>query len=181
MTLTAIGATYLAAAAWLDRRGQRPAPGETFDAIVVLGCRVREDGRASPSLARRTQLAAELYAQGRAPRVVLTGGVGTYPPSEAAAAAVVAQEAGVPLDALVLEDRSTSTEENAREAATQIGADARVLLVTDAYHVFRAERVFARHFREVRGVGALGPMSQRVRGALREVTALTAYGALGRL
>lgn len=180
-TLTALGTSYLVAAAWLDRRGQRPLPEERYDAIVVCGCAVRPDGTASPSLARRARLASELFEGGLAPRLVLTGGVGTHPPSEAAAAAVIARRAGVPSEALILEDRSTSTEENAREAAAEIGAEARVVVVTDAYHVVRAERVFGRHFRAVTGVGAVGPVSQRVRGALREVTALAAYGALGRL
>ncbi len=182
LTITALGVAYVATAAWLDRRGQRDAPaGARYDAIVVLGCRVRADGTASPSLRRRAELAARLYADGLAPRVVLTGGVGTYPPSEARAAAEIARRAGVPEDAIVLEERSTSTEENAREAAAQLGAGARVLVVSDAYHVTRAARVFGRHFAEVDGAGALGPPSQRVRGALREVAALLIYGALGRL
>jgi uncharacterized SAM-binding protein YcdF (DUF218 family) len=86
----------------------------------------------------------------------------------------------VPAESVVLEDRSTSTEENAREAARRVEAR-RVLIVTDAYHTFRAERVFRRHFEEVVAVGSAGPPSVRARGALREVTAVAAYALLGRL
>src|SRR5690606_5264267 len=118
--------------------------------IVVLGCRVRPDGSASLALARRTRHAAALYRRGLAPRIVLTGGVGAHPPSEARAAAAIARAEGVPEEALILEERSTSTEENAREARRRIDAR-RVLVVTDAYHVFRAERVFRRHFEHARG------------------------------
>ncbi len=178
VTLSALG--YLATAAWLDRRGLRDAPDEAFDAIVVCGCRVLPNGLASRSLARRARYAAELYRRGLAPTLILTGGVGDHPPSEARAAAVIAREEGVPDEAIVLEERSTSTEENALEAARLVDAR-RVLVVTDAYHVFRAERVFRRHFARAVGVGTEGPTSVRIRGALREVTALAGYALLGRL
>ncbi len=181
LAIGSLGLCYLAMAAWLDRRGGREtAPEERFDAIVVLGCRVRSDGTASPTLARRARHAAALHRRGLAPIVVFTGGVGTYPPSEARAAAAVARADGLPEDAIVLEERSTSTEENAREAARLIDA-ARVVVVTDAYHAFRAERVFRRHFASAVAVGSRGPRSARVRGALREVTAVAAYALLRRL
>ncbi len=175
-----IGLAYLGLAAWLDRYGLREADSEGYDAIVVLGCRVRPDGSASPSLARRARHAARLYARGLAPRIVVTGGVGTNPPSEARAARDIIVGEGVPEDAIVLEERSTSTAENAREAAQLIEAE-RVLIVTDAYHALRAERVFRRHFSHVFAVGSAGSKSVRIRGALREVSALAAYGLLGRL
>jgi uncharacterized SAM-binding protein YcdF (DUF218 family) len=78
----------------------------------------------------------------------------------------------VPEDALVLEDRSTTTEENARFAAALAPDVRRVVLVTDAYHVLRAERVFRRHFSDVRGVGTIADPWPRFRGAMREVFAL---------
>lgn len=177
----AIGLGYLATAAWLDRRGLREPPeGARFDAIIVLGCRVGPDGEASPALTRRARHAARLYRRGLAPKVVLTGGVGTHPPSEARAAAAVARAEGVPEEAIVLEERSTSTEENALEAAARIDAE-RVLVVSDAYHVFRAERVFRRYFASVTAVGSHGSSRVRLRGALREVHAVAAYALLGRL
>lgn len=176
-----IGATLWAVVAGaLDRYGQRSAPAGAWDAIVVAGCRVRPDGTASPALKRRTELAVELWREGRAPKIVLTGGVGKNPPSEARAAAAYAKGLGVPDDALVLEEKSTSTDENARYAADLIGRQ-RVLVVTDAYHVFRAERVFRRYFEDVRGVGSIGGTTVRVRGALREVAAVAVYAVLGRL
>lgn len=180
VALGCIGVAYLGAALWLDRHGRREPPEERFDAIVVLGCRVRPDGTPSGALARRARHGAHLYARGLAPRIVFTGGVGDHPPSEARAAASIARALGVPDEAIVLEETSTSTEENAREAARLIGRG-RVLVVTDAYHAFRAERVFARHFDGALAVGRSGTSGERVRGALREVGALTAYAVLGRL
>jgi uncharacterized SAM-binding protein YcdF (DUF218 family) len=180
VVLSCLGLAYLAAAAWLDQRGKREPPEGTFDAIVVLGCRVRPDGTASGALARRARHAAHLYAEGIAPKVVFTGGVGDFPPSEASAAAAIARGEGVPDEVIVLEETSTSTEENAREASRLIGGG-RVLVVTDTYHAFRAERVFARHFESAVAVGRSGTGPERARGALREVGAVTAYAVLGRL
>lgn len=163
----------------LDRYGQRATQVGAFDAIVVAGCRVLPDGRPSLALQRRTDLAVALWRQGRAPVIVFTGGLGEHAPTEAAAAAAHAVDQGVPLVAIQLEDRSTSTEENARFAAAL--GHRRVLVVTDAYHVFRAERTFARHFDAVDGVGSVGPVRTRVVGALREVFAIGWYVARGRV
>lgn len=169
-----------ALAGWLDWLGQRAPPDGTWDAIVVAGCRVGPDGRPSIALQRRTARAVDLWKEGRAPRVLFTGGVGRYPPSEARAAATFAEGLGLPPDAVLLEDASTSTEENARFSAERHGFT-RVLVVTDAWHVFRARRVFARYFTEVAGAGSNGRLDARVVGALREVLAVVYYGVTGRL
>jgi uncharacterized SAM-binding protein YcdF (DUF218 family) len=173
---------WAAVALGLSLYGRRTsAPDERFDAIVVLGCRVLPSGRPSLALAERTRRAVQLWHEGRAPLLVLTGGVGDAPASEAEVAAEIAREHGVPESALVIESRSTSTEENARFAAALV--DARdVLLVTDDHHVLRAERVFAKYFRRVRGVGTANPhLWPRIRGSLREVVALAGYAAMGRI
>ncbi len=180
LALGALSLGYLGAAVLLDRHGRRALPAAAYDAIVVLGCRVYEDGRPRASLARRARRAAALWHEGRAPRVILTGGLGRAPISEARAAARVIEALGIPPEVVLLEERSTSTEENAREAAALLEG-ARVLVVTDAYHVFRAERVFRRHFADAVGAGSIGPARARVTGALREVVAIGAYALRGRL
>jgi uncharacterized SAM-binding protein YcdF (DUF218 family) len=175
---------WLATAYALDRHGLR-GPRGRFDAIVVAGCRVMPDGRPSPALARRAALATQLWRDGLAPRVVFTGGVGDHGGSEASVAASFARGLGLPGDAIVLEERSTSTDENAAGAAEVLDAAglprARILVVTDSYHVLRCERVFGRRFAEVEGTGSRGVPLARFRGAMREVPALIAYAALGRL
>lgn len=164
----------------LDEWGRSRRPEGVYDAIVVAGCRIDPDGTPSPALEWRVRKAVGLWEQGVAPRIVFTGGVGTYPPSEAVGAATLAMELGVPRGVMVLEDRSTSTEENAAMAARRVRAE-RVLVVTDAYHVFRARRVFDRHFDEVDAVGSTYGAWVRVRGAFREVLAVAAYGVRGDL
>ncbi|RME26612.1 MAG: YdcF family protein [Deltaproteobacteria bacterium] len=177
--------TWLALAALLDHLGTRPPDDGPADAIIVAGCGVGPDGRATPALARRTRHAVELWRQGIAPRIVLTGGVGRHPPSEARAAAEVATRLGVPPSALLLEERSTSTEENARFAAELLRAEGiavqRVVVVTDSYHVVRARRVFARYLPGVDAAGSRPHPWVRLRGSMREVLVLAIYAAQGRL
>jgi uncharacterized SAM-binding protein YcdF (DUF218 family) len=66
------------------------------------------------------------------------------PYDEAEWCAQVAQAHGVPAAAIVLEERSRSTEENAIEARKVMGAYAlkTAVLVSDNYHLWRAEMLF---------------------------------------
>ena len=175
---------WLGAALALDQHGGRPPVG-AYDLIIVAGCRVRPDGQPSLALQRRVDHALRLYAQGHAPKVMVTGGIGDFPPSEAEAAAAYALARGLPEAALLREAESTSTEENAAYAAALVKDHglpaARVLVVTDAYHTFRARRVFARHFAEAEAAGSRPAARVRVRGALREVLAVAGYLVAGRL
>jgi len=111
------------------------------DAIIVLGSKVWPGGRPGPSLSARTQHAIALYQAGYASRLILCGGVGDNPPSEAEVMRRVAASAGVPADALVLEDQSHSTEENLANAKELM--DARgwhtAVIVSDPFHLYRAE------------------------------------------
>ncbi len=179
LVLTPLGLLTAAAVA-LDAWGHREPPPGTWDVIVVAGCRVTPDGEPSVPLRARVERAVALWEEGRAPRILFTGGLGDFPPTEAQAAASYAHHLGVPQDAILREDRSTSTEENARFAADLLPG-ARVLLVTDTYHVLRAQRVFAQHFPDVAATGATTPVAFRTQGALREVLAVAYYGLAGRL
>lgn len=171
---------YGSGAVALDAYGHR-APDGDYDAIIVAGCRVKPDGSPSLALQRRTRKAVELWRQGLAPRVVFTGGVGESSVSEARAASDYAESIGLPEGAVLLEERSTSTEENAKFSTSVIDPASRVVVVTDTYHVFRAERVFGRVFAEATGAGSVAAPDVRVKGALREVLAVSGYAIAGRL
>ena len=180
VVMVVVSGSWLLAALGLELLGHQPLPTGEWDAIVVAGCRVLPDGTPSDSLQRRTDVAVSLWLEGRAPEVIFTGGVGSYPPSEAAAAAAYAMSIGLPEAVIQREDRSTSTEENARLAAAQSDAR-RVILVSDTYHLFRASKVFGHHFDAVQTAGAVSPIVPRLRGALREVAAVGWYAIRGRL
>ncbi|GGP81954.1 YdcF family protein [Saccharothrix coeruleofusca] len=114
-------------------------------AIVVLGAGVPQ-GRVQPLLAARLNRAAELYrrelAAGARPVVVTSGGQGPdEPASEASVMAGYLHARGIPPEAVVEEDRSTSTWENLRYSADLLaarGLEGRLLVVTSNYHVLRA-------------------------------------------
>lgn len=172
---------WLGSAFLLDRHGGRAVPAGRFDAIVVAGAGVLPDGSPSRPLRARVERAAALYRSGFAQRVLMTGGVGRHGPAESVVASELAVELGVPRGAILRDERSTTTEENAIETARILGSATRVLLVTDRFHVFRAERVFRRHLAQVDAVGSVCHPWPRFRGAMREVIAVLGYAALGRL
>jgi len=115
------------------------------DAIVVLGGgKVRPDQLMSSRLAA----AAHAWGAGRARMIILSGGAGRGGSgrgrSEADRMAEAITLLGVPDSALVLEDQSRSTEENA-EFSARIGRQRgihRILLVTSSLHMPRASLLF---------------------------------------
>lgn len=154
------------------------------DAIIVLGSAVWPNERPSPSLNARVQHAIALYHQGIAPYLILCGGVGKNPPSEAEVMRRLAVSAGVPADALVLEDRSHSTEESLTNAKRLM--DARgwqtAVIVSDPFHLYRAELIARAAGIEAYGSGAQASPTfvrtwTRVQYTVREAFALVWYYA----
>ncbi|MBI5651803.1 MAG: YdcF family protein [Chloroflexi bacterium] len=155
IALSAMGlcAGALAILYWqVDARSQVDAA-RRVDAIIVLGAAVWQGERASPALNARVQHAIELYKSGYAAHLILSGGLGANPPSEAEMMRRIAISAGVPADALILEDQSYSTDENLANAKRLM--DARgwrtALIVSDPFHIYRAE-IIARDL----GIAAYG-------------------------
>lgn len=110
------------------------------DAIVVLGAAVFEGGEPSPVLAARMAHAVQLYRRGLAPRIVVSGGVGGCPPSEAEVMARIAVAAGVPADALVLESQSHTTQQSVRLTTGLLEKSSvqSIIVVSSPFHLFRA-------------------------------------------
>lgn len=114
------------------------------DAIVVLGAAVWAGGKPSPTLERRTRHAVAFHQRGLAPLIILSGGLGLHPPTEAEAMAAICKDASVPDDVLLLEDCSTSTFDNVQFSADLLWQrDANsVIVVTDRFHMPRAAMCF---------------------------------------
>lgn len=70
--------------------------------------------------------------------LICTGGVGRHPPSEAEVSAKIARECGIPRDQLLIEQTSTSTIENLRNAHLMMSAKATAIIITDRFHSKRA-------------------------------------------
>ena len=117
------------------------------DAIVVLGA-AQYRGRPSPVLRARLDHAVALFAQGFAPRLVLTGGIAEGDTaSEAAVARTYVMRAGVPDSAILLENEGRTTQQSLQAVARLLEARglARVILVSDPFHLFRASVVARRN------------------------------------
>ena len=113
---------------------------------VVLGTQVLAGGRPSRTLEARVRHAARMYAEGRIERLVVTGGLGKHPPTEAEVMARTLRAEGVPDGAVLSEDKAESTWDSARLVAKILAGEGivRVLVVTDPLHCVRAVAAFER-------------------------------------
>ncbi len=99
--------------------------------------------------------AARLYREGKAQKVLLTGGgIEWYSASSTNPAAEMAElleMMGVPPEALILEDQSQNTLQNAQNSSKILEEldVRRILLVTSAMHMPRSVRIFERQSLEV--------------------------------
>jgi uncharacterized SAM-binding protein YcdF (DUF218 family) len=110
------------------------------DAIVVLGA-AQYDGRPSPQLEGRLDHVIELWQEGVAQFVVVTGG--NQPGdrfTEAEASRRYLVERGVPDEVILSENRGHTTFESLRAVRTVLAAQSlqSVLIVTDPYHALRS-------------------------------------------
>ena len=120
------------------RDDTRPA-----DAIVVMGA-AQYDGRPSPVFLARLEHAVELYREGIAPHLIVTGGkaVGDRT-TEAATARAYAIGQGVPADAILMEDSARTTLASVRSVGEILrAADLRTaVFVSDRQHMLRVLRM----------------------------------------
>lgn len=117
------------------------------DAIVVLGARAYADGRLSDALQDRMGTAVQLYHEGRAPRLILSGGPGDGAIHETEAMRDFAVQKGVPLGAIALDRDGVNTEETAQYVATLARQRTltSVLAVSHAYHLPRVKMALERN------------------------------------
>ncbi len=107
------------------------------DCIIVLGCGVYPDGSPSPMLADRIARGIELYEQGAAPKLLMSGDHGKVDYNEVGKMKEVAMDAGVPSEDVFMDHAGFSTYETMARARDVFGAK-RVLVVTQGYHLPRA-------------------------------------------
>lgn len=119
-----------------------PDPAPQVAAIVVLSGPWREAYLPKGETRQRVEWAVELWKNGYAPILVMTGGGvrATYGPGDAFFMAEYARQLGVPADAILEEPASHSTLQNAWLTARLPGIDpsAPILMVTHRYHLPRA-------------------------------------------
>jgi uncharacterized SAM-binding protein YcdF (DUF218 family) len=133
---------YLVSLFQVWRAGNADAP-ESAEVIVVLGA-AQYDGRPSAQLAARLDHGLDLWQQGVAPLVMVTGGNqpgDRFTEAEAGLAYLV--ERGVPESAILQEDVGSTTYESLAAAVDVLAAAGldEVVLVTDPYHSLRSKLI----------------------------------------
>lgn len=138
IVLVLLAVAYYVVSLWQVWSTGRAAEERNVDAIVVMGA-AQYDGRPSPQLAARLDHVVELWDEGRAPLVVVTGGNQEGDRfTEASASATYLVDRGVPASAIVQEDSGSTTYESLANARALVPESVEtVLVVTDPYHALR--------------------------------------------
>ncbi len=91
--------------------------------------------------------------EGRADYLLVTGGLGKHPPTEASVMRQLAIEEGIPESRIIQEEKGTTTLTSVRQCVRIVRSNDwdRVIVVSDSYHLFRARLLFRIH-----GVDAIG-------------------------
>ena len=144
------------------------------DAIVVYGA-AEYVGHPSPVYRARLDHAYSLFQQGLAPIVITTGGAGKDPRfSEGQVGRDYLESRGIPDANMIAETQGGDTDESTQRVAVilRVNGLRRVLLVSDAYHMFRAKQMMAAQGIEVYLSPRPGSIPKtaigRYLGALRE-------------
>ena len=138
---------------WLEAPWQRRAAtaAPRADAIVVLsGGRHPAPGAARVSEWHdpdRFLAGLDLYRAGKSPRLLFTGGASPFRPGQPPEGQRYLQEArqlGIPAAAMASTPPVVNTAEEAAAIRNLLPTGARILLVTSAFHMRRAQRLFER-------------------------------------
>lgn len=115
-----------------------------YDFIVIHGAGLLGGEKVTPLLKRRIDKAVEAYHKSKNPhiKIIASGGQGADEKISEAQAIVnyLLEETDVPREAIILEDKSTTTYENllySKELGEKLVAKPQFLFVTNDYHVFR--------------------------------------------
>ncbi len=139
------------------------------DVIVVFGNKVNTDGTLSRRLEARLQRAKDIYDEGYAPIIVVSGGVGKEGYDEAVVMRDYLLRWGVSESAILVDSDGYDSYRTAKNAAALLKQRSwtSVIVVTQYYHVIRAEMAFHRF-----GVTQLYHASARMGPEPREPLAL---------
>lgn len=123
------------------------------DCILVLGCRVYEDGTPSHMLEDRLRRGVELYEGAAAPKLLMSGDHGQREYDEVNAMKAYAVAAGIPSGDVFMDHAGFSTYESLYRAKEIFGVK-KVIIVTQGYHLHRALHIARRLGLEAWGVAS---------------------------
>ena len=126
---------------------------DNVDCILVLGCKVNENGNPSHMLEDRLKRGVELYEKGAAPKLLMSGDHGQTDYDEVNTMKQYAIHAGVPSGDIFMDHAGFSTYESIYRVKEVFGAK-KILIVTQEYHLYRALYIAESLGVDAYGVGA---------------------------
>lgn len=152
------------------------------DVIIIMGAAVWEEETPSPALKARIDHALKLHLQGYAGKLILSGGQGTNPPTEAEVMQVALLRQGVDASLLYLEKKAANSLENlkfSRDIMAEYGFET-AIIVTDPFHMKRSLLIARDLGLKATGAPAKNSIlyrneSLKTRYTMREVLVITRY------
>lgn len=147
--------------------------GNPADAVVVLGASVYPDGTPSDILADRLEVAVDLYKAGAAKAIICSGDNRTSHYNESDAMKAYCVSLGVPSEDVYVDHAGNTTYESLYRARHLFGAQ-RIIVATQAYHLYRALFAADQLGMEARGVATdKGAYDDQLKYSVREIAART--------
>lgn len=144
-------------------------PAKDVDYVIVLGAHVT-NGKPSRILKKRLDAAVEYAAKHENVKIIVSGGQGSNETTtEAFAMAAYLEEKGIERERILLEDKSTDTNENLRFSKVFVEDGETVAVVSNDFHIYRAVHL-ARHigYEDPQGLGARDEIGTLPANLLRE-------------
>ncbi len=110
---------------------------DDIDCILVLGCKVKDNGVPSDMLKDRLDRSLELYEAEATPKLLMSGDHGREDYDEVGTMKQYAIDAGVPSEDIFMDHAGFSTYESIYRAKEIFAAD-KIIIVTQKYHLYRA-------------------------------------------
>lgn len=144
---------------------------ENIDCILVLGAGIRVDGSPSDMLADRLSVGVELYNNGTAPKLLMSGDHTRTDHDEVSVMKRFATDSGVPSEDVFRDHAGICTYDSIYRAKEIFGVH-KMIIVTQEYHIYRALYIAEQLGIEAYGVSAsLRPYYGQVYRDIREVLA----------
>lgn len=144
-----------------------------IDYLIVLGAGLKGD-KVSHTLANRLDTAVSYLELNTDTKVIVSGGQG---PDEWISEGLAMQRyllsKGIGADRILMENKSTSTEENIKFSLELIDKNLSLAIVTSNYHMYRAKYIARPFIKTPEGIAAPAPYWSLINYMIREVFTVT--------
>jgi vancomycin permeability regulator SanA len=124
---------------------------DNYDCIIVLGAGVRKDGTPSPMLRDRLDKAIELYNDGVASKIIMSGDHGQNRYDEVSTMKKYAIDKGIPSEDIFMDHAGFSTYDSIYREKDVFEVK-KAIIVTQKYHMYRALYIAKKFGLEAHGV-----------------------------